>query len=406
MTATTAVLTPPLRRSLRRALFWIGLVTVALLAGLAALLLGEGSEAAPALAADSAQPDGARALVRVLESDGVEVTVVGSLDAALAAVAADPGDTTVLGYDPDGYLGDARWARLTTAAAIVLVDPDASALEALAPGVAPAGTLSGEHPAGCALPAAGRAGTVSLDGRGYRLLASASADALACFADGDAAGLVRLPATTDAGSVTVVGSAGVFDNERIRLAGNAALAIGLLGEHGRLVWYLPTETDLSGAAVPTIAELAPGWLTPLAVLGIVVVLAAALWRGRRLGPLVVEPLPVLVRASETLEGRARLYAASGARLRALDALRIGALARIAGLCGLPRGADVEAVVASAAAATGERAGELRALLIETVPAGDGEMVRLSDELVRLERRVAAALRPRDPTPGDAGGTTR
>ena len=32
-----------------------------------------------------------------------------------------------------------------------------------------------------------------------------------------------------------------------------------------------------------------------------------LWRGRRLGPLVVEPLPVVVKAVESTQGRGRLY---------------------------------------------------------------------------------------------------
>ncbi len=42
-------------------------------------------------------------------------------------------------------------------------------------------------------------------------------------------------------------------------------------------------------------------------------IAAAFWRGRRFGPLVVENLPVTVRASETMLGRARLYEKSRAQ---------------------------------------------------------------------------------------------
>ena len=40
--------------------------------------------------------------------------------------------------------------------------------------------------------------------------------------------------------------------------------------------------------------------------------------GRRLGPLVAEDLPVVVRASETVEGRGRLYRSRRARDRAAD----------------------------------------------------------------------------------------
>ena len=47
---------------------------------------------------------------------------------------------------------------------------------------------------------------------------------------------------------------------------------------------------------------------PVIVLLLTAGLAAAIWRGRRFGPLVPERLPVTVRAAETTEGRARLYA--------------------------------------------------------------------------------------------------
>ncbi len=117
------------------------------------------------------------------------------------------------------------------------------------------------------------------------------------------------------------------------------------------------------------------------------VIAAGIWRGRRFGPLVVENLPVTVRASETMEGRARLYQKSSARLRALDSLRIGTIARLARSCGLPRLATVEEVVAAVAPLTGRPVTEVRGLLIDRHPASDAELVVLSDELLELERNV-------------------
>ena len=126
------------------------------------------------------------------------------------------------------------------------------------------------------------------------------------------------------------------------------------------------------------------------VLLLLVFLAAAFWRGRRLGPLVVENLPVVVRASETMEGRARLYQKSSARLHALDALRIGAIARLATQCGLSRLAGVDEVVAAVATLTGADSIRLRELLIDTVPTTDRELVRLSDDLLEVERAARAA----------------
>jgi hypothetical protein len=123
------------------------------------------------------------------------------------------------------------------------------------------------------------------------------------------------------------------------------------------------------------------------------VVVAAFWRGRRLGPLVIENLPVTVRASETMEGRARLYQKGAARLRALDSLRVGTIDRIAVQCGLPRVAIVDEVIAAVASLTSSDIREVRSLLLDETPRTDRDLVRLSDRLLELERSVASAVRP-------------
>src|SRR5690606_14824008 len=169
--------------------------------------------------------------------------------------------------------------------------------------------------------------------------------------------------------------------------GNAALVLGLLGEEPNLVWLLPSIAEAD--AGPGIAELTPEWIGPVMVLAILTAIAAGFWRGRRLGPLVVENLPVTVRASETMEGRARLYETSSARLRVLDALRIGTIDRLGLLCGLPRSASVDDVIRAVSAVTGHHDAEIAALLRDTEPRGDAELVRLSDDLLVLERQAAS-----------------
>ena len=91
-------------------------------------------------------------------------------------------------------------------------------------------------------------------------------------------------------------------------------------------------------------------------LGVVVVLLA-LWRMRRLGPLVTEPLPVVVRACETVEGHGRLYRSRRARDRAAAALREAALGRIVTRLGLPRDVTADAVCQELADRTGRDPGE-------------------------------------------------
>jgi hypothetical protein len=101
----------------------------------------------------------------------------------------------------------------------------------------------------------------------------------------------------------------------------------------------------------------------------------------------------VVRASETMEGRARLYQKGAARLRALDSLRIGSISRLATQCGLPRLATVDDVIAAVAAITARDTAVIRSLLLTADPHSDRELVRLSDELLDLERAVARDIRP-------------
>ncbi len=120
---------------------------------------------------------------------------------------------------------------------------------------------------------------------------------------------------------------------------------------------------------------------------LIAVVLLALWRGRRLGPVVSEPLPVVVRAAEAVEGRARLYRRGRARDSAATALRESSLARLIPLLGLPSGPDPPAVVDAVADRTGPVCRCARRLLYGAAPSDDQSMVRLADDLDALEREV-------------------
>ena len=117
-----------------------------------------------------------------------------------------------------------------------------------------------------------------------------------------------------------------------------------------------------------------------------------------MGPLVVENLPVVVRSGETMEGRARLYQRSSARLRALDSLRIGSIDRLAAAVGLPSTASVADVCDTVAALTGSDRGAVRDLLVDAQPHTDGQLVTLSDQLARLESATLSAINPANDRP--------
>src|SRR5208283_3548354 len=126
-------------------------------------------------------------------------------------------------------------------------------------------------------------------------------------------------------TVTAVGSTDFMTNGGLLQAGNAALAMNLAGDRPRLIWYAPHRVEGESAAPTSIYDLIPANVTWIAWQLALVVLLVALWKGRRIGPLVAEELPVVVRASETVEGRGRLYRSRRARDRAAGALRAATL---------------------------------------------------------------------------------
>ncbi|MET8755279.1 DUF4350 domain-containing protein [Streptomyces sp. NPDC004667] len=347
----------------------------------------------------SADPDGSRALAQLLKERGVTTRVV--TNAAEAAAAAGPG-TTLLVAEPD-LLGEPQRRAIRSAIDLsggrtVLVAPGSTALPDLAPaaranGFAHRRDLDPGNPA-CTLPAAGTAGRAGT-GDGLRYTTDLPG-ATACYPSGGHPTLLVLPSTTKGGDTVLLGSETFLLNKRLADEGNASLALQLLGTRPELVWYLPTPADMSadpgtGAEEPSLLELVPaGWTWALLQLFAAAALAA-LWRARRLGPLVTEDLPVAIRASEATEGRARLYRRADARDRAATVLRAAARERLAPLVGVPapQAHDPATLVpaVSARLTADGRPYDPATLLFGTTPADDAALVALADHLDALEREV-------------------
>jgi hypothetical protein len=345
------------------------IIAIGLLALVLALVaLTAGQSAGGTLDPRSAGPDGARALAALLRERDVTVD---------RGTAAGAGRTVFVPF-PEALDGPDLEQLVTSGADVVLVDPGPVEVAQLEPG---SGLSVRTRSPGCSLPAATAAGTVRLGGTQY---SSANAS-ISCY-DGS---LLVLPAGSAPGSgrITVLGSASFLTNDRLDQQGNAALALGLLSGHPQLTWY--TARRAAGGA--TLTSLLPKAI-PWAVLQIgIALLVIGFWRGRRLGPVVTEPLPVVVRAAETVLGRARLYAAARARDTAATALREGSRTRLAALVHLDSHAPPEALIATVAARTGEEPSTVAALLFTAEGGGgygaDAALVRLADELDRLERKA-------------------
>lgn len=329
-----------------------------------------------AFSPESVDLSGGRAVARVLADQGVQVvqerTFAGVQDALV-----DPDGTTVLVTAPD-LVSPQRWAALAASGAdLVLLRPDEEALAALTPDVVPTGTAStAERDPGCEVADAVAAGPARAGGRTY----AAEGRATACY--GGSWVRVQDGATT----LTVVGQPALMTNRWVAEDGNAALALRTLGAHERLVWYLPDPLDTEDPALP-LSALVPDWLWPALALAGVAGGLGLLWRGRRLGRLVDEPLPVVVRAAETVEGHGRLYASARAVDRAAHELRAASMRRLRAASGLEPTAGVSDVADQVAWVTGRPAPAVRELLSGAVPRDDPALVRLALDLDALERDV-------------------
>jgi hypothetical protein len=331
-----------------------------------------------AFSPESVDPSGGRALAQVLAGQGVTI----SEERRFADVQPALGDdVTVLVTDPD-LLSAARWRTLAASGAdLVLLRPGQQALDALTSDVAPTGSATAaDRDPGCSVADAVAAGPARAGGLTY----AASGDATSCY------GGSYVRSEQGGSTLTVIGQPSLMTNRWVDHEGNAALALRTLGAHAELVWYLPDPLDTEAPTLP-LSALLPRWLWPavalLAVAGVVVLL----WRGRRLGPVVVEPLPVVVRAAETVEGHGRLYASARAVDRAAGSLREASLRRLRAATGLDPRASAGDVADQVAWFTGRPANAVLDLLAGAPPADDPGLVRLANELELLERHVREPL---------------
>lgn len=396
----------------RGRLGWL-LIGVALVAAVVLTVLTRpGPRYTDSLDPENPSPNGAQALARVLADEGVDVDVVRSAD-ALDEASTD--GATVVVTTPD-RLGEASYDRLVEHAGsspIVYVAPSGAA-DLL--GVGPPLTSDTEDlsvPAECSSGAGADAPPALDDLRledDWLVLYPLADGSPGCFR-GDGAGTLdgarveQAAATQQApdderavlvglpdGRGVAFGAPRALSNERITRGDNAAIALRLLGGRDRLVWYVPDLGDaLPSDAAAGVADELPDALVPGLWLLALTGLAVVLWRGRRLGPLVTERLPVRVRAIETTLSRGRLYRRAHDPDHAAAELRHATRARAVRRLRLPRGAPDRVVVDAVAEHTGLASSDVGALLLDTSTlAGDADLVDLAARLHDLDDRLRKA----------------
>jgi hypothetical protein len=388
--------------------------------------------------------DGARQLADDLTADGVRVSVhQRSAEAITEAQSGGPATlfVTTPGLVHPSYLD--RLASLPSDVRVVLVAPGDTELASAGldvPVLGPRWTATAPRP-GCATDFANAAGPAAVQRWRYDV---ATYEAVRCYGDA----LVEFRAVR--ATMTLVGAADPFRNDRADEHGNRVLARGLLGRAPTVIWLDLHEREPApddGTGPPTgpsrpdegggdpydegedgsgrpgdeeqqqepdgepqegeqgegEGEAAPSggnpvtdsplarafppavWAT-LALLALAAIALAAA-SARRLGAPVAEPLPVRVRAAETVRGLGGLYRRAGARSTSLATLQTAARLRLAEHYGLPADVPADEVAERVAATVGQPVLEVRHVLGGGVEDSDEELARAATTVQNLVRYV-------------------
>jgi hypothetical protein len=339
---------------------------------------------------DPANPgySGAQALAHVLSDHGVRVSVVRS-QRELLDETVDGTSTVVITHTLrlSGRTARAALAHAAPAASLILLGPDPEVTQGM-------GLPVDSHLANLTKPAAACTGAeVGADfrlaqaGRAYTATGSDSG-ATTCFPDKSDGGgaMVSLPGAAGRPPVILLGDDTLISNGTILDSDNAAIALHLFGQTDHLIWYVPSLADVAPSESSSRA-IAPLWFGPGVAVATSAVVFLCLWRGRRLGRLVTEPLPVIVRAVETTESRGRMYRKSHDRTRALAVLELATRRRLTAYLGLSASSAVSSVAAAAAAVSGRNYHDVLALLSSSAVHDDSSLLELANNLIALEKEV-------------------
>jgi len=350
----------------------VGIVLAALLGG------GRGGDQGNPLDPASTGADGTKALVDMLKELGARVSITGRPPAS------GGGGVLLLSDDLD----QSRRARLLDwtghGGTLVVTDPRSpiTRVEPIEP--TRVGFLDAELQRGCGLQALRDVRRVSAPGG---LVFRVPRGARGCFQRGQGSWLVAQP--VGAGTVVRLGGASALVNQEIGKADNAVLAASLLA---------PSE----GASVVVLQPPAPGGgsrdlgdlVAPRVKLGLwqlgVAFALLALWRGRRLGRPVAEPVVVSIPGSELVVAVGNLLQRARHRQQAAALLADDLRRTLSDRLGLPASAPPEQVAASVAARTGIERERVLAALLPSVPRGEPELVVLGQSVEAIRTEVTSA----------------
>lgn len=333
---------------------------------------------------DNANSDGSRALAEILRQQGVEVRVVITVADAVALATSGTGATVLV--TNLNVLGE-EVADLASLEADVVIEgsPYLDHLPSLTDAIiiSPAGSTVNLYPQ-CDDADAVAAGRIT-SSRGSVM--AAQDDVEVCFpVGGTGTGGAYAVWEQNGHTWRYLSDMSIFHNDLLAEDGNAALGLRALGHNRLLVWLVPERPapdTLTGEQTPFF----PPWFEPALLVGLGVVLILIVAGGGRMGRVVTEPLPVVVRPGETVIGRGTLYRRAGSVAHSAQGLRAGTARRLAAATGTPRSAGPEEIVAAAAASSGRHPDQVGALLYGPPPTRTKQLTELAAALKALESEV-------------------
>jgi hypothetical protein len=328
----------------------------------------------------SAGPDGSRAVAQVLGQRGVDVTIAHRVSEFTAD---DVRGATLVVTRPQLLARRTMQRTMAMAAGarrVVIVDADPSTIRTLGLPVSQVDPLESRPISHCTVPWLENLQlsyadvSYGLDGTGRT-----------CFGEGGEGAVAVLPAQGRAPETVLLGSHALLANKTVVDADNAAIILRTLGASDRLVWFAPSLA--TGDSDVAQGPKWPGWFHPAIWLGGAVVLIVMVWRGRRFGRLVPEPLPAVVPAGETTRSRGQLYRKAHDHTRASAILRLATRIRLARYLGLAPNGRPETLVDRTSRAAGHDPRQVADLLYGADPPDEEAMTALAQHLQQLERQV-------------------
>jgi len=398
------------------AMTWIGGAVLAAVV-VALVVVTSRQEVVVAFDPASSAPDGYRGLALLLRDRGAEVNstapvrlgtdpvpagsvmvvpdpdLLTAVEYRSALESAEAGATVVLGAprrsgldDPDPDEPDpGAGGGVLAVPARVLADTPA---EPTRQGACDIGRLDGLGPIDTAFGAPVTAGDAGAEARG-------------CY--GDIRGAHVLEEEHGAGTLITLSSPYLWANARLQPdkedggepLDNAAVALRLLGPTGAGATEGTSVTFVD--AVPTAGVAPDGTRNPIELLptgvklALVQLVAAFLlyawWRSRRLGPVVVERMPVEIAGSELVVAVGDLMRRKGSAQRAADVLRADARRDLARRLGVPLDAPPESLVRVVSTRSGRAVESVAAVLGDgPVPSAEA-LVRLASSLSDIRQEV-------------------